>query len=293
MPRLLALPLACLLLGPATAAASITGVCPDGSIFIVQHRSAIPCNAAKEVSPEEVPPLRPEYLPRPYTWQVYREQANPNNPYNLIDQAREVRRLRGNAPSGDDGAAPPAVSSGPQRFGAPGARAAPGPAPQAGAPGADPASRSAPPDLALSSDEIRDLFFIVELSQEAAPARFLREDAQGEVLLEVAFAHSPAFETRWRDALRAPTGGSRTVLFSVLAHAAERFDPHFTFVQGHESFRPRGDDPAQMGFLLGGPGPLAAEDVALGYVVLPPQMDLDAPLDVYWNDRQLETTLRP
>ena len=32
------------------ARASITGVCPDGSIFIVQHASAIPCRDHKEGS---------------------------------------------------------------------------------------------------------------------------------------------------------------------------------------------------------------------------------------------------
>jgi len=81
-------------------------VCPDGSIFIVQDRARIPCDAAKEVAPSDVPPLRPEYLSRPYTWQVYREGANPNNPYNLIDAARRVRAMRGNAVKTPGGPAP-------------------------------------------------------------------------------------------------------------------------------------------------------------------------------------------
>ena len=45
------------------------------------------------VAPDEVPPLRPEYLPSPYTWQVYQQNRNPNNPYNLIDDARQVRGM--------------------------------------------------------------------------------------------------------------------------------------------------------------------------------------------------------
>ena len=40
-------------------------------------------------------------------------------------------------------------------------------------------------------------------------------------------------------------------------------------------------------------GSLAAGDRVLGYVVLPPEVDPAQPLDVYWNDRRLVTTLRP
>ena len=46
------------------ALASITGVCPDGSIYIVQHPESIPCRDSKAVDPSDVPPLKPEYLPR-------------------------------------------------------------------------------------------------------------------------------------------------------------------------------------------------------------------------------------
>ena len=77
-----------------SGAEAITGVCPDGSIFIVKNAKYIPCKAAKLVEPDEVPPIRPEYLPQPYAWKVYNESQNPNNPYNLIDAARAVRELR-------------------------------------------------------------------------------------------------------------------------------------------------------------------------------------------------------
>ena len=45
-----------------------------------------------------MPPIRPRYLPTPYTWKVYNEAQDPNNPYNLIDAAREVRELQGKRP---------------------------------------------------------------------------------------------------------------------------------------------------------------------------------------------------
>src|SRR5262245_16045682 len=85
-----------LLLFPAfpSEAESITGVCPDGSIFIVPHESQIPCRAAKEVDSLGVPPIRPNYLPNPYTWQVYNQLNDPNNPYNLVDSARQIRAMQ-------------------------------------------------------------------------------------------------------------------------------------------------------------------------------------------------------
>lgn len=287
----LALPLSLLALAAAPAgAASITGVCPDGSIFIVQDRARIPCNAAKEVDPNEVPPVRPEYLPRPYTWQVYREGANPNNPYNLIDSARRVRALR-NDPSAAGTTAGVGTTQLAPRGGF-GARPAQAPTPGVSAPppwAVQPARTA--PDLALSDDDVRDLFMIVELSQRAAPGRFVKEDARGEPSLEVSFAWSGAFETRYRDAV--PHGGGAVLLFTVLAHQPDSFHPNFTFVQDHETFSPMADDPTQLGFLEGEAGDLPAEGVALGYVVLPSQMDPGRSFDLYWNDRRIETLLHP
>src|SRR5688572_33261975 len=73
------------LLFAAPAAAGISGVCPDGSIFIVQSADTIPCRDAKRVDPTDVPPLQPELLPRPYGWERFNRLADPNNPYNLVD----------------------------------------------------------------------------------------------------------------------------------------------------------------------------------------------------------------
>ena len=44
-------------LASSGATAGITGVCPDGSIFIVRKAAQIPCKGAKRVDPSDVPPV--------------------------------------------------------------------------------------------------------------------------------------------------------------------------------------------------------------------------------------------
>ncbi len=63
--------------GGMAHASGIAGVCPDGSAFIVQSRKDVPCRRAKLVPPDELPPLRPELLPHPYTWHVDQEARDP------------------------------------------------------------------------------------------------------------------------------------------------------------------------------------------------------------------------
>jgi hypothetical protein len=254
---------------PAAAhAASLTGICPDGSIYIVQEARQIPCADAKPVSTDEVPPIRPHYLPTPYTWKVWNERNDPNNPYNAIDAARQVRGLE--APPPAPGVAAP-------------------PRPEAAAAGAAPVS------LGLSADELRDLFQIVELSQEHAPARLTRETATGQGVFEVSFARSDAFEGMLRDAFAArgglPTGG--VLLFAARSVAAEQFYASFTFLQAHLSYQPDATDPRQLGVLQGQLGALAAGEVVLGYVSLPPNFDPARELDIYWDDRHITVTLAP
>ena len=87
--------------GGMAHAAGIAGVCPDGSAFIVQSRADVPCPRAKLVPPDELPPLRPELLPHPYTWHVDQEARDPHNPYNLIDAAQKIRTLRAGEASGE------------------------------------------------------------------------------------------------------------------------------------------------------------------------------------------------
>lgn len=262
-------------------AAGVTGVCPDGSMFVVPREELIPCKQAKAVEPEELPPLRPEYLPRPYTWQVYQEGANPNNAYNLVDSAKQVRALR------ENGVLPP-VDAGPEDA--------------AGTTGTDPGSAEparlrraqGPLDLGLADGELRDLFLIVELSQERAPASFSKESALGGERMRVALAHSPAFEQRFAEAWR-ERGSSvgAVLLFTALARDADDFYANFTFSQGALAFQPAVDDPRQFGVLQGRLGPLEPDSAVLGYVVLPELVDLALPLEVYWDDRHATVTFAP
>jgi hypothetical protein len=272
--RCLSLVFTLLVIGLITAGealATITGLCPDGSVFIVQSTSAIPCRNAKLVDPDEVPPLRPEYLPSPYTWQVYNETRNPNNPYNLIDAARQIRSMESGGES--QPTAPPAVSSGPET---------------AEVVEAKPPASIGPLDLGLADQEVRDLFQIVQLSQEYTPASFARETADGRGVFEVSLAHSAAFENRLREAWASRGGlaGGRVLLFTALSKQPEEFFANFTFVQDHLTFQPEANSPRQLGVLQGRLGSLQANELVLGYVVLPPQIDLSADLDVYWNDRR-------
>jgi hypothetical protein len=263
--------------GPARAA--ITGLCPDGSVFIVQSEAAIPCQGAKLVNPDEVPPLRPEYLPSPYTWQVYNESRSPNNPYNLIDAARQIRGMENEA--AHRSTSPPPVSSGPPQD--------PGAAEPEQVAVATPPETVAPLDLGLADQELRDLFQIVQLSQEYTPASFARETADGRGIFAVSLAHSAAFENRLRDAWASRGGltGGRVLLFTALSKQAEEFFANFTFVQDHLTFQPDIGSARQLGILQGRLGALQASELVLGYVVLPEQIDLSAELDIYWNDRRI------
>jgi hypothetical protein len=260
---------------PAAAHASLTGICPDGSIYIVQEARQIPCANAKPVTSDEVPPIRPHYLPMPYTWKVWNERNDPNNPYNAIDAARQVRGLEA-PPPGPGVGAPPHPEA---------AAAAPPPRPHA----AEPLS------LGLSAEELRDLFQIVELSQERAPARLARETATGQGVFEVSFARSAAFEAMLHDAFAArgglPTGG--VLLFAARSVAPEQFYASFTFLQEHLSYQPDATDPRQLGVLQGQLGALTAGEVVLGYVSLPPNFDPARELDIYWDDRHTTVVFAP
>jgi hypothetical protein len=258
--------------GAGRAPAAITGLCPDGSLFIVQSEEAIPCREAKLVDPDEVPPMRPEFLPSPYTWHVYNETRSPNNPYNLIDAARQIRNIE-SEPDGQRTPSP-AVSSGPE----------PGEVAEA-----TPPATVAPLDLGLADQEMRDLFQIVQLSQDYTPASFARETADGRGIFEISVAHSAAFETRLREAWASRGGlaGGRVLLFTALSKQPEEFVANFTFVQNHLTFQPDAGSARQLGILQGHLGSLQANELVLGYVVLPAQIDLSADLDIYWNDRRI------
>ena len=273
---------------PGAASSSIIGVCSDGSMFVVHKAADIPCAEYKRVDADEVPPIRPEYLPRPYQWEVFHERQDPNNPYNLVDRARAVRES--GAPLPEEGGE---VES---SRGAATPSPAPAPSPQVAA--APPATPSPPAprrvEVELSDEEKRDLALIVELSQRRAPATLSRESA-GEATIVLRLAHSQAFESRLQAAAAAaghPLAG-RVVLFTAEAAAPVSFHANLTFSQDHTAFHPEREDPAQFGLVQGRLGALEAGEQVLGYVVLPVGVDPAAPIDVYWNDRRLVTTLRP
>jgi hypothetical protein len=261
----------------------VTGICPDGSIFIVQHESQIPCRAAKEVDPIDLPPLRPQYLPNPYTWHVYNELQDPNNPYNLIDSVRDIRAMQKRGAAGQGEAATEDLSGGEPAWDDGGS-----------APGGRPTQLAAhapvgPLDLGLGDQELRDLYQIVELSQESTPAAFERRTADGRGVMRLSLARSLAFEKRLADAWasRGGIGASEVLLFTAVSKRPESFHPNLTFVQGHLTFQPSAEDPGQLGVLQGRLGALEADEVVLGYVILPEAVRLEDPLDVYWDDRQL------
>ena len=255
------------------AQAGISGVCPDGSIYIVQDAAQIPCEESKQVAPHEIPPLHPEHLPSPYTWQVWNERHDPNNPYNVIDSAQQVRSYE----------VPPTQGASSEALAMPPGTAGGGAAPSALAP------TMGPLDLGFADDELRDLFSIVGLSQQRVPARLTRRSADGRGLFELAMARSRAFEQRLQQAWRSRGGIDRQPVLVFTAHSKrpEEFWANLTFVQGHLTYQPDSRNPRQLGVLQGRLGALAGGELVLGYVVLPESWDLDQVLDVYWNDRHM------
>jgi hypothetical protein len=260
-------------LASGASAAGLSGVCPDGSMFIVQQEYQIPCRGGKVVDANDMPPIRPEYMPTPYTWQVYNQRKNPNNPYNLLEAVEQVR-----------GMAETGVALTPAGAGLAGGGTAPAPAVSS----APPVGRApvAPLNLGLADDELRGLYQIVELRQDAVPAQIGRRTADGRGVFKVAFAHSHAFEERIQQAW-ASRGGldGPVLLFTANSKQAEDFFANFTFVQRHLTFQPDRESPRQLGVLQGRLGALDAGELVLGYIVLPDTFDLGTDVDIYWNDR--------
>jgi hypothetical protein len=271
----------------ATGSASVTGVCPDGSMFIVQRPESVPCRDAKEVDPSDVPPMKPQYLPRPYGWEVFHRKNDPNNPYNLIqgqpvEPQAPVHRTQDDRndpqPSHEQ---PVNQVSAPERSNLQ----------SASAPVARPEKRADESALNLVDTEADDLAMIVELSQRRAPASFADDGSQGRVRL----ARSLAFEARVLEHLSGSgqANNGPVVLFVADADSGGSFYGNLTFVQNGMAFHPSSDDPYQLGVIRGRLGSLENGSSVLGYVVLPDRLDPSHPIDVYWNDRQLTAIFQP
>jgi hypothetical protein len=256
----------------AGAGESIAGVCPDGSAFVVHQKQDIPCKRAKLVEPGSIPPLRPELLPRPYPWMVDQEARNPNNPYNMIDAAEAIRAARsGEAPEGK--AEPPEQ-----------AQSAPAPIPQA------PTRASVP---GLPREELEALVQLIELRQEVAPAVLRAEDALGRGRLEIQFAYSRALELQILQWLGRTPEEARVAIFSIRAIEEGDFDGNLFFLQDSRGFRPDVALPEELGFFVGGLGHQEPGRILLGYVVLPASFAPERPMELFWNDRHIESTLAP
>jgi len=262
----------------ATPVAALTGICPDGSIFIVRDASGIPCSDAKQVDPNDVPPLNPEMLPRPYGWEVFERRNDPNNPYNMVDAAPH----------------PEAKIAGKMEQPVP-APVEEVPRPEERFEATLPTVASAPSSLnvGLNGSELVALGRIVDLMQRRAPATLVRPGEGEDVLAELQLARSASFEQHLHKALGrygAPAQGP-VLLLRAVAVAPNHFYGNLTFVQGHQAFHPDPANPAQFGVLEGALGELSAGGQVLAYTVLPEHVDLTEPLDIYWDDRRIRATL--
>ncbi len=280
----------CALAGDAKAE-SLTGICPDGSIFIVQQAAQIPCARARRVDASELPPIRPEYLPRPYGWIVDQEARNPNNPYNMVEAAQKIRALHA---AGAVGGAPGSVSPAQPSAGAPPMPGAVPPAvvsaPTGGAPA--PPSESSAPRVALAEQDLSDLAKLVVLRQQVAPAELRVDDISGREKLRIQLAYSESFEALVLETLGRAAGDGVVLAFLARASAPLDFHPNFFVVQGPLTFRPDPSRAQEVGFVLGDAGPQPEGAVLLGYVVVPARFDPARPLDLWWNDRSVEAKLR-
>ena len=271
--------------GAPAAAETLAGLCPDGSAFVVQDRAAVPCRYARFVEPEDMPPLRPKFLPRPYAWQLDREARDPDNPYNLVERARKIRELRTRR-SGPSG--PSLVGSGASAANPPGGSSV---IPRT-ASGAANGRVDRVFGLALREPELADLLELVELRQQLAPARIEVEDAAGAARLQISFAYSAAFEARALEALGL-SDGRRVLVFSLYALQPTEFHPNFFVIQREITFWPEPEDPREVGLLAGERGAVPAGGVVLGYLVVPDRFDLAGAIEFFWNDHHARAQLVP
>lgn len=250
-------------------AESLSGVCPDGSFFIVQSLEDVPCARAKLVDPADLPPIRPQLLARPYTWYVDQQARDPNNPYNLLEAAEKIREARLPRPAARPGRVGLRTRS-----------------PESSAPVMHP--------LRFEEGELRDMIRLVELRQQVASAELTIEDLRGGEKLRILMAHSRAFESVLLEPLGLSPEDRRVIAFLVSAPGEQtEFHPNFFVVQGSRTFRPDPENPRELGLLVGSPGAIPAGSLALGYMIVPRAFDPAEPMEIWWNDRSVAATLAP
>jgi len=284
LPSLGAVCLLALAAYPAAADSTLSGVCPDGSFFVVQSKSSVPCSNPHFVDAADLPPLRPHLLPRPYTWYVDQEARNPNNPYNLVEAAEKIRAARlGPKPGSEAERAAQPLPEPPPALNATVRKLPTTPEPPAPAPAL----------LQLADDELRDLVRLIGLRQSDSPAQLEIADARGDARMRIQLAYSAAFESYALATLGRDSAANHVIVFASLAESDSEFQPNFFVVQSGRTFRPDPTSPSELGFLLGQAGKLPAGELAVGYLIVPSSFDPHAAIELFWNDRSVETVLAP
>jgi hypothetical protein len=204
---------------------------------------------------------------------VDQETRDPSNPYNLVDEARRIRELRAGEVTPESATAGTQANAG-------------------GAPAPTPRS-SETARLTLGESDLRDLVKLVSLRQQLAPAQIVVEDIHERPLLFIQLAYSGAFETAALQALNAPPERVRILVFTARSTSEAEFYPNFLFTQNGATFRPDPLNAAEVHFLVGRPGTLAEGHMAVGYLRVPARFDPSAPMQIFWNDHNIDATLDP
>src|SRR5262245_58683930 len=150
----------------------------------------VPCREAKFVDASDLPPLRPQYVPRANGWQLNRQARDKNNPYNLVDKREGVVKARGAKPEPQAELAKTARPEDKASAFAPSSAQASTRAPEP----AEPIPSG--PAFEMDESELRDLARLSVLRQQLAPAELTIEDVRGRPQLFLRYAYSPSFEQR-------------------------------------------------------------------------------------------------
>ena len=134
---------------------------------------------------------------------------------------------------------------------------------------------------------------LIALRQSLAPATLEVKDARGNDHLHIRFAHADSFEAHVLESLGSDPSEHRVLAFYARATSEADFQPNFLVVQDGRTFRPDKRDSSEVALLVGEAGTIEAGLLVMGYIVIPAQFNPARPIEIYWNDRSLVTTLRP